>query len=818
MAARVIAHYEIVRQLGAGGMGEVYLAQDTRLERLVALKVMSAELAKEPNQRKRFRTEAKAASGLSHPHICVIHEVGETEEGRPYLAMEYVEGQTLEAVMRERRLKAREVVQLGIDVAEALEAAHGRGLVHRDIKPANLMLDQRGEVKVMDFGLAKRFGADELSSSTTSVAQTRTGMLIGTPQYMSPEQALGRALEPRSDIFSLGVVLYEMVAGQRPFLGSTVGETINAVVNQAPAALGLDDPVFSPALERIIFKCLGKEPEKRYATARELADDLRRLKEDSERALTATTQQMAREEATVAAGERQPTALWQLAGKADAGHRKALAWMIGVVLVVSLGVAGWALLRPSGRKPLGSGSAAGAAEQKSVAVLPFVNLSADKGDEYLSDGMTEELLNALTKIKGLRVPGRSSSFAFKGKTEEGIFRKVGQQLAVEAVLEGSVRKSGNQLRITAQLINVADGFHLWSDTYDRDMTNIFAIQSDIASRVAEALKVQLLGAVSEPTGDIEAYKLYLQGRYLWNRRTGETIRQAIERFNAAITLDSKYAPAYEGLAHAYALLPIYAKDAPEDARDRTRAAALKALELEPHRAGAVAALAALKDGYEWDWEGAEAEYRRAIELDPKYATARQWFAESLSMRGRSEEAERQAREAVALDPLSPMINAVLGRVLLTAGKAEESMAVLRKQLAVDPSFAPAHVYLGWGWITQGKFAEAAGEFETVNQLDEENPRGDLGFCYARLGRTNEAQRALRHLLEVQRQGRDVNIEVAVVYHGLGEEEQAFAALEKAAAEHSPRLQMVVENPCWKDACGDPRFQAVLRKMNLGGGK
>lgn len=807
MAVRVSAHYKVVRRLGAGGMAEVYLAQDTELDRPVALKVMSAALAQDPNQRKRFRTEAKAASGLTHPHICVIHEVGETEDGRPFLAMEFVDGQPLHEVVQQRRLKIREVVQLGIDVGEALEAAHGRGLMHRDIKPGNLMLNQRGAVKVMDFGLAKKFGLEALREGMSSAARTRTGMLIGTPQYMSPEQALGRPLDPRTDIFSLGIVLYELLAGQRPFLGGTVGETINQIVNQPPAALGLDNPAYSPALDNIVFRCLEKDPEKRYGSARELVADLRKLKEESERVLAATTQ----ERPAVAMPER--TAVCEPPPPTVAHGRIFLGWALAVVAVVGLAAGGWALMRRGSQKS-SSEIPGGARLDKSVAVLPFVNSSADKADEYLSDGMTEELLNALSKVQGLRVPGRSSSFAFKGKTGEDIFRKIGQQLGVGTVLEGSLKKSGTQLRVTAQLIKVADGFQIWSESYDRDMTNIFAIQSDIASRVAEALKVQLLGAALEPTENIEAYKLYLQGRYLWNRRTGESIKEAIEHFNKAIALDPGYALAYEGLAHCYALLPIYAKGDSGDARARTRQAALKALDLNPRLAGPVAALAALKDGYEWDWEGAETYYRKAIELNPNYPTARQWFAESLSMRGRCAEAVDQARQAAHLDPLSPMINAVLGRVLLTAGKTEESIATLQKQVAADAAFAMAHVYLGWAYIAQGKLSDAIAEFEIVALLDESNPRGDLGYCYARTGRKEEARGILEHLLSEQRGGRDLAIEVAVVYHGLGNEEEAFARLERAAAEHSSQLQIVLENPCWKDLRSHPRFQALLRKMNL----
>ncbi len=815
MAPQQILHYRVIRRLGAGGMAEVYLTQDTRLDRLVALKVMSAELARDATHRQRFRTEARAASGLSHPHICVIHEVGETEDGCPYLAMEYVEGHTLQEILQQRRMKIREIIKVGVEAAEALEAAHARGLVHRDIKPSNLMLDSRGSVKVMDFGLAKRFGPEQIGNALTSVAQTRTGMLIGTPEYMSPEQALGRSLDPRTDIFSLGVVLYEMAAGQRPFLGRTATEMINNIINQPAGPLGLDNPVFSPALDTIIFKCLEKDPEKRYASAKELASELSALRVTADQVLAATRELAAPTQVSPASYQRQPTALWRLTLGATRGRRARLAWGLGVATVLLLALAWWAPWRGGGSKPLKAGQGLTAvAQQKSVAVLPFINLSAEKSDEYLSDGMTEELLNALTKVKGLRVPGRSSSFAFKGKSAENIFRKVGEQLRVEAVLEGSVRKSGDKLRITAQLVNVADGFHLWSETYDRDMTNIFVIQSDIASRVAEALKVQLLGPAQEPTESIEAYTLYLQGRHLWNRRTGESLKQAVDCFNQAIAKDPRYALAYGGLAECYALLPIYDKALSAEAQAKTRQAALKALEFNPRLAAPYAALAALKDGYEWDWQGAEADYRRAIELDPNYPTARQWFAESLSMRGQCEEALQQAQRAVELDPLSPMINAILGRLLLTAGQPRESSALLRKQVGADPSFAPARIYLGWAYVSQGDLAGAITQYEAVRTLYDNHPPGELGFCYAKTGRTEEAKQILAHFLELQRGGKDLSVEIALVYHGLGKEQDAFAALEQAASEHSSQLQTIIENPCWKDAHADPGFRAILKKMNL----
>jgi len=821
MSARMISHYRIVRRLGAGGMGEVFLAQDTQLERPVALKVMSAELAKDPNQRKRFRTEAKAASGLAHPHICVIHEVGETEDGHPFLAMEYIEGQTLDVLLQQRRLKIREILNLGIEVAEALDAAHVRGLVHRDIKLANLMLDQRGQVKVLDFGLAKWVAPDELSATATSVAHTQTGILIGTPQYMSPEQALGRSLDPRTDLFSLGVVLYELVAGQRPFLGRTVGETINNIVNQPPAPLGLENPVFSPALDDIILKCLEKEPEKRYASAKELAADLRKLKDDSERALAVTAHdKIPAPVATPTPGEPQPTALWKLAAKAGASRNSALRWMMGFVAAALLVLGGWVLFRGGVSKPSAPGTNLTAtAQQKSVAVLPFVNMSADKADEYLSDGISEEIITALSKIRGLKVPARTSCFAFKGKNED--IRRIGEQLGVRTVLEGSISKVGNQLRVTAQLINIADGFHVWSETYDRALDDLLAIRTDVAARVVEALKGQLLGEerqqlAKRTTDNAEAYRLYLKGRYHWNRRTGEDIKQAIEYFNQAIGKDPSYALAYAGLADCYVILNEYAGLPGGETYPKARAAALKALELDSTLAEPHAALAYIKAYVDWDWTGAEAEFRQAIALDPNYATAHHWFEVVLDSLHRHEEALAEIKLAQELDPLSPVINANLGSELDFNGKTDLAIEVLHKQIALDPSFLVAHQTLGQVYLGQGKRSEAIAEFETMHRLDGSGVYGlvHLGFAYARVGRSKEAQRIVSQLLELQRQGFDYRGDIAMVQHALGDDEGALDSLEKALAEHSPTVDWLNFDPYSKDLRLHPRAQAILKKMNL----
>ena len=503
-------------------------------------------------------------------------------------------------------------------------------------------------------------------------------------------------------------------------------------------------------------------------------------------------------------------------------------WAGLAALVLLAAGLGWWLFHQPGQatkqiaNPPAASPAPSVGDQKSIAVLPFVNLSADKADEYLSDGMTEELLNVLANVPGLRVPGRSSSFAFKGKNEDDIFRKVGEQLHVATVLEGSVRKAGNKLRITAQLINVADGFHLWSETYDRDMTDIFTIQSDVAQRVVAVLKIKLLAGTKQQiekrgTENLEAYQLYLKGRYLWNRRTGEDMRKAIESFNQAIAKDPGYALAYAGLADCYVVLPEYAGLGQRETTPKARAAALKALELDSTLAAPHASLGAVKARFDWDWPGAEAEFRQAIALNANYATARHWLAGNvLEPLGRYDEALAELKQAQELDPLSPIINAELGWILARAGRDDLAIQVLQKQIALDSSFLPAHFILGVAYLWKGKLPEAIAELEAMHRLDGTGTYGleSLGFAYARAGRTNDAQKVLDQLLELQGQGSDRRVGIALVQHGLRDDGRALDSLDTAFAERAFGLERVNYNPVWKDLRPHPRVQAILKKMNL----
>jgi serine/threonine-protein kinase len=801
MAER-ISRFRVVRRLGIGGMGEVFLAEDAELERSVAVKVMSLELARDPEQRKRFRTEAKAASGLHHPNICVIHEVGETEDGRPFLAMEYVEGQTIDTVMERRRLKTREVVEIGIQVAGALDAAHGRGILHRDIKPPNIIVDRKGRVKVLDFGLAKRFIQDELGA-TTSLAQTRTGVLIGTPYYMSPEQVLGRDLDPRSDIFSLGVVLYELLAGQRPFLGRTVGEAINNVVNHQPEPLGRDNSALPPALERVVFKCLEKDPGKRYSSAKAVMDDLGEVKSALERS-----------------GQEMPVPALAPMDPAPVGPEKsqrsgpAPVWILaGVGIVLGLIVLGAILFRPRTPSVTAEKKAADASLQSSVAVLPFDNFSGDPELEYLSDGLTEEITTVLSRIQGLKVAARNSAFAFKGKKQDA--RKVGESLRVKTLLEGSMRKVGKQIRVTAQLINVSDGFHLWSETYDRSIDDIIAVQEDIARRIAERLQ----GRIDMPPQKAvnpEARKLYLQGRLFWNKRTETALNRAVQLFQQAIEKDPSYAAAHAGLAATYIVLPGYSLKAKANQYYALgRAAANRALELDSSCAEAHAVLGNLQADAR-DLKGAEEHFQQALRLDPNYATAHHWYGRYLLLHGKREKALSEFMTAADLDPLSAVIRTSVAQWYYVAHDFDRAIVESRKVIEDFPEFPPARNTLVAVLFQQGRYEESLVEIEKARALQPEDPLAELemkGYAYARLSRTDDARKIVAQLEEEKRQGKSVNAPLGFVYLGLREYDKAFDLFERLVDSGDLPVELICEPLL--DECRDlPRMRQLVKKAGL----
>jgi non-specific serine/threonine protein kinase len=801
MPAQMISHYQVVRKIGAGGMGEVLLAKDTRLERSVALKVMSAELARNAKQRKRFRSEAKAASRLNHPNICVIHETGETVDGRPFLAMEFIEGQTVEALTRKSRLKIREVIQIGIQVAEALDAAHTLRFVHRDIKPGNIMLDRRGQAKVLDFGLAKTFSSDDAAAATTLTA---SGVLIGTPHYMSPEQVLGAELDGRSDLFSLGVVLYELVAGQRPFLGKTIGETLDQIVHRQPEPLGLENPIFSPALDEIIARCLQKKPENRYGSAKELAEDLTRLRTAAERA----TQPASSREPPRAAGEAKP-AFERPQRSAKRNSRSRAAAVIVGVTVIAIGIIAWTVLRPSTHS-----GAAPRPQEKSVAVLPFDNYS-EKQTDYLSDGLTEEITATLARVPGLRVASRNSAFTFKSRKED--LRKVGAALGVATLLEGSLRKDGNRVRITAQLIDARNGLHLWADSYDRNVDDIFAVQEDVAAKIASRFELEVAPEMSDagarPSPNLEAYSRYLKGLHAWNKRTLTDLEEAVNLFKEAIDIDPAYAAPYAGLALTYVVLPDFNGRPNSEYCPLAQAAAQKALSLDSHSAEAHAALG-LVNARNHKFKAAEQELQQAVRLNPNYATAHHWHSRNLMRLNKMDEAGKEIRLAALLDPLSPVIQGQVATWMLMCRQYEAALKETERALRTTPH-PSLHAIRAMIFVHLDRCADALAEAQIVRATYTNTPQylALQGVVYGQCGKLAEANAVLAEIQGWRQKGHALLLDVGMVQAVLHQDKLALDAFEQAVADDEEFVEILK----YAELDGlrtDPRFQSLVKKLGI----
>ncbi len=746
MIGKTISHYQILEKLGEGGMGVVYKAQDTKLDRIVALKFLPKHLLRDEEAKTRFVHEAKAASALDHQNIATIYEIDEAQ-GECFISMACIEGKSLKELIKDKEIEGWDIgkiIDVGIQMGEGLSKAHQKGIVHRDIKSDNVMLTNEGLVKIMDFGLAKLKGVPKV---------TKTGTTVGTVAYMSPEQAQGKDVDHRSDIFSFGVVLYEMMTGQLPFKGDYEQAVIYAILNETPEPVRSLRTEVPTELELIVNKALAKSQDSRYHNAGDILIDLRKLKKELEL--------MASEE------------------------------------------------HPSATKA-----------QPSIAVLPFTNLSADKEQEYFCDGMAEEIINALTHVEGLRVVARTSAFAFKDEKQD--VRQIGKKLNVETLLEGSVRKAGNRLRISAQLINVADGYHLWSERYDRNMEDVFAIQDEISLAIVNRLKPKLLGEekarlVKRYTDNLEAYNLYLKGRYHWNRRTPEGINKAIKYFHQVTEKDPGYALAYAGLADCYSMLEqaraLPAKEAFPEAKEM----AAKALEIDETLAEAHNSLAYVRWKYDWDWVGAEREFLRAIELNPNYATAHQWYAVYLAEMGRTDESIKEIKKAQELDPLSLIINVASASILTCARQYNQAIEQCQKVLDMDPNFSLTHLPLGWIYEQKEMYEEAIKEYLKAEaffgRLSPEEVAA-LREAYAVSGWRGYWQKHLDILKQQSKQRHVAASDIAWDHVHLGEKDQAFKWLEKAYQERDPVLCSLKTDPIFDSLRSDPKFKALLKKMGL----
>jgi serine/threonine-protein kinase len=760
-------------------MGEVYLAEDTKLHRPVALKILPGEFASDARRMQRFAREAHVASAISHPNVAVIYEVG--DEQMPFIAMEYVQGQTLAERISGRPVPVSELLDLAIEVAEAFEEAHARGVVHRDLKPANIMVTARGHVKVLDFGLAKFQETTSEKNDTSTQLKSDPEVILGTIHYMSPEQALGHQVDQRSDIFSFGAVLYEMATGRQAFAGSKGTETISRILHEQPEPITRLNYAVPSELERIIRKCLEKDRESRYQAVHELLVDLRNLRRDST---------SAERPAQVVRGRR----WWPVAFAAAA----LLAFAAAAVYMRGAHAA---------RRPIDS-----------LAVLPFVNTSRDAQSELLADGMTETIINKISELPQLKVMSRSTMFRYKGRNPDP--QQVGRELKVSAVLAGRVVQIGDRLDIHTELVNVSDGSQLWGERYDRRVADIFALQDDIAREISSKLRLKLTGEEEKRltkryTENPEAYDLYVKGRFYWNKRTASSIQKALELFNQAAQRDPNYALAYLGIADCYAAMPQYAGTPNLETQTKVKAALLKALDIDPGLAEAHTSLGFMHLQL-WEWREAETEFKRAIELKPNYATAYHWYALYLRYSRRKDEALAKIKQAQALDPLSLIINTNVGIDLDMAGRRVEAIEQYRRTIELDPNFGSAHMWFGKclfeGGETQGGIRELERAVELTERSSESLSR--LGFAYARAGRTADALKIVAELKEELKQKAASPFRIGYVYAGLDNRAEGYRWFEEAYQERDAFLYWLNFDPELQRWRSDPQFQDLLRRMGL----
>jgi serine/threonine-protein kinase len=773
-----LSHYRIVEQLGAGGMGVVYRAVDERLNRDVAIKVLPTGTLDTEPARQRFRREAHALSRLSHPRISTIHEF-DSIDGRDFLVMEFVPGSTLADRLRQGPLPIEEARRIAIQVVEALEEAHEQGIVHRDLKPGNVMITDKGWIKVLDFGLAKLVAVEGDLTAPMGLNLTESQTVVGTLPYMAPEQLLGQPVDPRTDLHAFGAMLYEMTTGVRPFVADTAAGVIDGILHRKPVSPRTLRAEIPPELESVILRCLEKGPDRRYQTAAELARDL---------------------------DTREP------GGPPSRDRQRRLGRVIGVGAIAAMaGLAAW-------KGPGLVGALAPAPRFEAVAVLPLENLSGDAAQDYFSEGMTDELTTQLARVGSLRVISRSSSAA--ARAQGGGTRDMARRLHVDAVVEGSVARSGDRVRISAKLIDAARDRYLWAQSYEREMTDVLALQGEVALAIARQIGARLSPEerkhlTSERPVRPEAFEAYLRGRYFWNRRTRSALEQAIAQFQQAIAIDSAYAPAYAGLGDVYVILDAYAGAPPGETFPRARQAALRALALDDGLAEAHATLARVRLHYDRDLPGAEAEFRRAIECSPGYATAHHGYSIYLRDVGRFDDAIAEAKRARALDPISPIINANLGDTYFYARRYADAIAEHRRTLALAPDFGPTHLYMGSALERSGRYPEALAEIERARALvgDSAYALGALGFTAARSGDTARGRVALRTLIALHAAGRAPAADVALVEAGLGDREAAIGWLNRAY-EGGDALNNLGVDPRFDSIRGEPRFAAILAGVGL----